>query len=55
MSDTTLEKEEEVFEGDDKKGFLDFIGKMLQWCPEDRCAASELLRDPWLVKFGTKR
>ncbi|KAF2754655.1 kinase-like protein [Pseudovirgaria hyperparasitica] len=32
-----------------KKGFIDFIRKMLQWKPESRASASELLEDRWLL------
>ncbi|KAI0112396.1 CMGC protein kinase [Nemania sp. FL0031] len=32
-----------------KKGFLDFIRKMVRWMPESRASPSELLEDPWLL------
>ena len=35
-------------EGEDKRRFLDFVRKMLQWLPEDRKTAKKLLEDPWL-------
>jgi hypothetical protein len=44
----TLEEEEENLEGEQKACFLAFIRRMLQWRPEQRPSASELLRDPWL-------
>jgi hypothetical protein len=39
---------EEFLEGKDKKMFLAFMRKMLQWRPEDRETAGELFFDPWL-------
>lgn len=35
-------------EGKDKDEFLKFVQKMLQWLPEKRKSAKELLEDPWL-------
>ena len=35
-------------EGKDKEQFLNFVRKMLQWLPEKRESARELLEDPWL-------
>jgi len=35
--------------GDDKRLFLNFVRKMLQWLPEHRKTAKELLEDPWLA------
>lgn len=35
-------------EGGDKQEFLNFAQKMLQWLPEKRKSAKELLEDPWL-------
>lgn len=32
-----------------KKGFLDFVRKMVRWTPESRSSASELLEDHWLL------
>ncbi|XMA15014.1 hypothetical protein WAI453_007805 [Rhynchosporium graminicola] len=40
-------------EGEDKRAFLSFIKKMLQWLPEDRKTAKELLEDPWLKAKST--
>lgn len=37
-----------AFDGERKRLFLEFIKSMLQWLPEKRKTASELLRDPWL-------
>lgn len=33
---------------EDKRLFLEFVGKMLRWEPENRTTARELYRDPWL-------
>jgi serine/threonine protein kinase len=38
-------------EGEDKRLFLKFISRMLQWLPENRSTAKELLADPWLNWF----
>ncbi|KAI9841786.1 MAG: hypothetical protein M1837_000380 [Sclerophora amabilis] len=35
-------------EGNDKRLFLSFARKMLQWVPEERKTAKELVDDPWL-------
>lgn len=35
-------------EGKDKEEFLNLVQKMLQWLPEKRKSAKELLEDPWL-------
>ncbi|CZT46548.1 related to protein kinase [Rhynchosporium secalis] len=40
-------------EGEDKRAFLSLIKKMLQWLPEDRKTAKELLEDPWLKARST--
>lgn len=47
---TALEHLEENLEGRNKELFLDFMKSMLQWVPENRKTASELLEDPWLNK-----
>lgn len=36
------------FEGEERQVFLDFIKNMLQWMPEDRKTAKELLQHPWV-------
>ncbi|PWY95934.1 kinase domain protein [Aspergillus sclerotioniger CBS 115572] len=46
--DYTLEMSEEFLEGRNKDMFLAFMRGMLQWRPEDRKTAKELLQDPWL-------
>ena len=28
--------------------FIEFVKRMLNWCPSRRCAAKELMKDPWL-------
>lgn len=35
-------------EGEKKHQFLSFARKILQWLPEDRKTAKELIEDPWL-------
>ncbi|CDM37848.1 unnamed protein product [Penicillium roqueforti FM164] len=37
-----------VLEGEDKRLFIEFVRKMLQWEPECRLTAKELYDDPWL-------
>jgi hypothetical protein len=41
----TLEERESRLEGDNKTSFLEFLRKTLQWRPEDRPTAEELLAD----------
>lgn len=45
---TSLEECEENLEGSNKKAFLRFVRKMVQWRPEDRQTANQLLEDDWL-------
>ena len=45
---TSLEESEENLEGSNKEAFLRFVRKMVQWRPEDRQTASQLLEDDWL-------
>ncbi|KFY92746.1 hypothetical protein V500_04049 [Pseudogymnoascus sp. VKM F-4518 (FW-2643)] len=45
-----LEAAEENLDGKDKELFLNFIKSMLQWEPEKRKTARELLDDPWLTR-----
>ncbi|OJD11042.1 CMGC/SRPK protein kinase [Emergomyces pasteurianus Ep9510] len=40
---------ERNLEGFKRKGFLDFVRKMVRWTPESRATPSELLEDPWLL------
>ncbi|KAL4782151.1 kinase-like domain-containing protein [Aspergillus varians] len=44
----SLEESEEYLEGESKEMFMLFIRKMLQWDPEERQSARELLSDHWL-------
>ncbi|PNS14678.1 hypothetical protein CAC42_1700 [Sphaceloma murrayae] len=48
---TSLEEYELFLEGPKKAEFLRFMRRMLQWRPEDRATARELLQDPWLQTF----
>lgn len=47
---TNVKLEDSVLalEGKDKRLFLDFIKKMLQWLSENRKTVKEPLEDPWL-------
>ncbi|OOF99269.1 hypothetical protein ASPCADRAFT_394536 [Aspergillus carbonarius ITEM 5010] len=44
----SLEGSEENLSGQNQEAFLRFIRSMLQWLPEERKTARELLDDPWL-------
>ncbi|KAK4129481.1 hypothetical protein N657DRAFT_652860 [Parathielavia appendiculata] len=44
----SLEASEERLEGENKARFLEFMRGMLQWRPEDRKTAKQLLKDPLL-------
>ncbi|QQK40892.1 CMGC protein kinase [Penicillium digitatum] len=44
----SLELSEERLSGRNKEMFLNFMRGMLQWRPEDRKTAKQLLKDPWL-------
>ncbi len=44
----SLETSERSLNGDNKARFLDFVRKMLQWVPEKRHTAKQLLEDTWL-------
>ena len=35
-------------DGEDKRLFIEFVRKMLQWEPERRLSAKQLYDDPWL-------
>ncbi|KAF2099434.1 kinase-like protein [Rhizodiscina lignyota] len=49
----SLEGEEDVLQGEEKASFLRFISRCLQWRPEDRSSAAELVRDPLIAMvFG---
>jgi hypothetical protein len=45
---TSLEEIEAHLTGDEKRRFLEFMRKMLQWAPERRSTAGELFQDAWL-------
>lgn len=45
---TSLEDSEERLDGSNKEAFLRFMRKMMQWRPEDRQTAKQLLEDDWL-------
>ncbi|KAE8151468.1 U4/U6 small nuclear ribonucleo protein PRP4 [Aspergillus avenaceus] len=46
----TLEQLATRIQGEDVEGFLRWLRLALQWNPEDRPTAMELLTDPWLMK-----
>ncbi|KAK6211166.1 hypothetical protein QIS74_10430 [Colletotrichum tabaci] len=48
IPESSLEEEEGNLEGSEKAEFLIFLRKMLQWRPEDRLSARELMEDLWL-------
>jgi hypothetical protein len=37
-------------DSEDRECFLRFMSRMLQWVPEDRSTARELLEDEWIVR-----
>jgi hypothetical protein len=45
--ETTLARENDR---EDRECFLRFMSKMLQWKPENRSTARELVEDEWIVK-----
>lgn len=48
-AELSLENTISSLEGEEKRGFLDFVVKnMLCWVPEHRKTAKELLDHPWL-------
>jgi serine/threonine-protein kinase SRPK3 len=49
ITESSLEDEEENLQGEEKTMFLQFLKKMIQWAPEDRRSAKELMEDPWLA------
>ena len=48
VTPTTLEDIETRLIGQEKASFINFLRTMLQWLPEERKTAKELLQDPWL-------
>jgi len=49
-TDISLQDSVLAIDGEDKRLFLNFVRKMLEWLPEDRKTAKELTEDPWLAK-----
>lgn len=49
IPDTSLESLEQQLDGVEKKNFLQFMRKMLQWRPEDRSSWKDILMDEWLL------
>lgn len=45
---TSLEAEVKTLQGQEKAAFLALLRRMLQWRPENRASAHDLIRDPWL-------
>jgi serine/threonine-protein kinase SRPK3 len=41
--------------GDEKEAFLDFVGGMLRWLPEERKTTKELLEHRFLQSFCADR
>ena len=52
-SATSLEESEENLDGSNKEAFLRFMRRILQWEPERRQTAKQLLQDPWLTAAST--
>ena len=48
LASFSLENSITKLEGEDKRLFLNFVRKMLQWDPKKRSTALELLDDPWV-------
>jgi serine/threonine-protein kinase SRPK3 len=48
IPESSLERSEENLKGKSKEEFVRFVKAMLQWKPEDRKTADQLLADPWL-------
>ncbi|XHG07892.1 hypothetical protein AWENTII_011023 [Aspergillus wentii] len=53
--DVKIEDTVKCLEGEQKDQFLTFALKMLQWLPENRKAAKELIEDPWLSDESIRR
>lgn len=53
--DLKIEDTVNCLQGEQKSQFLSFARKMLQWLPEDRKTARELVEDPWLSDESIKR
>ena len=48
VASRTLEETVTVLSEEDKNDYLRFVLRMLQWMPEDRATAEDLLSDSWL-------
>lgn len=48
IPEISLKTSERRLSGDNKSQVLTFLRKMLQWLPETRHMAAQLLEDPWL-------
>jgi serine/threonine protein kinase len=48
VPDGSLETSITRLDGDNKAMFIDFVRKMLDWMPEKRHTAKQLLAHPWL-------
>lgn len=48
LQDASLEKSELRLQDKNKEMFLGLMRGMIQWRPEDRKTAKQLLEDPWL-------
>jgi len=48
VPDGSLETSITRLDGDNKAMFIDFVRKMLDWMPERRYTAKQLLAHPWL-------
>lgn len=48
LPDVSLETSSTRLDGSDKVLFLEFVRKMLDWMPEKRHTAKQLLEHPWL-------
>lgn len=49
IPDTGLEAAERRLQGKEKRLFLAFMRKMLQWKPEDRASLQDVFIDEWLL------
>ncbi|KAL8967014.1 MAG: hypothetical protein Q9183_003108 [Haloplaca sp. 2 TL-2023] len=49
IPDTSLEREDQRLEGEEKQQFITFMRKMLQWKPEDRQNAGGVYWDEWFL------
>ena len=53
--DRSLEDSIPSLHGEDKRQFIAFVKQMLQWLPENRKTAKQLLDDPWLSDESIKK